>query len=306
MELRYDINGYLKRIALRLEYLTNTTRPEMGVLDDKTYLERITDAVELFTGGGGGGGYIAGDGINITGNILNALRNPTNTYTKAEVDAIVAALNHAQIKKVDALPATGEEGVIYLVPQTGGGYEQYIWGEEGGVEQFIDIGPEDIDLSDYVTETELATELATKQDTLSAGDGIDITSNTVSAKTNTATQMGIVPAPGASTRRKVWKINNNGQVGWFDEDPQINTNLTNRNPIIGAKNTIAIYGELDTLEIRDTGSRGAIINVIFTSGNTPTVVTLPTNTKVPEGFEIKANKTYELSYCNGLLLVGEW
>ena len=60
----------------------------------------------------------------------------------------------------DELPATGESNVIYLIPrestETGNIYDEYIWTENEGFEK---IGSTDVDLSGYVTTTDLATAL---------------------------------------------------------------------------------------------------------------------------------------------------
>jgi len=39
---------------------------------------------------------------------------------------------------------------------------------------------------------------------------------------------------------------------------------------------------------------------LFTSGSTPTVLTLPNTVKMPEWFEIETNRTYEISILNGV------
>lgn len=69
-------------------------------------------------------------------------------YTKEQVDSLVSNLKKATITVVPTLPATGEEGIIYLVG-TSAPYEQYVW--EGSA--WIDLGPAEIDLSNYVNTT---------------------------------------------------------------------------------------------------------------------------------------------------------
>lgn len=44
----------------------------------------------------------------------------------------------------------------------------------------------------------------------------------------------------------------------------------------------------------------------FTSGSTKTTLTIPSSVKLPDGFEIEANKTYEISIANNLLLCQGW
>lgn len=69
-------------------------------------------------------------------------------YTKGQVDNLVSNLKKATITVVEALPATGEEGIIYLAG-TSAPYEQYVW--EGSA--WIDLGSTEIDLSNYVNTT---------------------------------------------------------------------------------------------------------------------------------------------------------
>lgn len=69
-------------------------------------------------------------------------------YTKGQVDNLVSNLKKATITVVPTLPATGEEGIIYLVG-TSAPYEQYVW--EGSA--WIDLGSTEIDLSNYVNTT---------------------------------------------------------------------------------------------------------------------------------------------------------
>lgn len=66
-------------------------------------------------------------------------------YTKEQVDSLVSNLKKAIITVVPTLPATGKEGIIYLVG-TSAPYEQYVW--EGSA--WIDLGSTEIDLSNYV------------------------------------------------------------------------------------------------------------------------------------------------------------
>ena len=80
-----------------------------------------------------------------------------NTYTKAEVDALIADVEHVHLAEVDVLPATGEANVIYLVPRSSGtGKEMWIYSND----VWHDLGPATIDLSNYYTKTEVDNLLA--------------------------------------------------------------------------------------------------------------------------------------------------
>lgn len=79
-----------------------------------------------------------------------------NTYTKAEVDAVVAALKRGSRQIVASLSdvASPQPLVIYMVAksaaQTNNVYDEYIWMEVGGAGRWEKIGDTEIDLSGYV------------------------------------------------------------------------------------------------------------------------------------------------------------
>ena len=69
-------------------------------------------------------------------NTVNNLANyylKTQTYTQAEVDALIHAAVNGRLRKVNTLPASGEPNVIYLVPkttpETSNACDEYIWQE---------------------------------------------------------------------------------------------------------------------------------------------------------------------------------
>lgn len=80
----------------------------------------------------------------------------------------VAQLHSFTAKVVDALPDTGENGILYLVAKdtkgSGNIYNEYLWIDSA----YELIGDTAVDLSDYVTSEKLTQSLATKQDTLSS------------------------------------------------------------------------------------------------------------------------------------------
>ena len=113
---------------------------------------------------------------------------------------------------VDTLPETGEEGILYLVPeQSSAGtnnFKEYIWLPDEN--KYEELGYTDIDLSDYYTKEELDNEFnslsstvtnltTSKQDVLTAGDNITIENNVISATVSgvgqaTSTTLGTVKA----------------------------------------------------------------------------------------------------------------
>lgn len=78
----------------------------------------------------------------------------SETYTKAEVEALIAAISQFHYEVYAALPATGEGNVLYLIGPTGSGsdkYEEYVYANNG----WVKIGDTSIDLSGYVTTADL-------------------------------------------------------------------------------------------------------------------------------------------------------
>lgn len=114
------------------------------------------------------------DFSNDTGFITNTVNNLTNyykkseTYTQAEVDALISAVVTIDIEVVQALPTTDiSTTTIYLLPKTTAGtddvYDEYIntTGTSAGWEL---IGSTQVDLSNYYTKSETDTLLAAKND----------------------------------------------------------------------------------------------------------------------------------------------
>lgn len=74
------------------------------------------------------------------------------TYTREEINQKIAAIKTASFEVVDALPASGEGNIIYLVPKDGekpDTHDEYIW-VDGAWEL---IGSTQIDLSNYLQKT---------------------------------------------------------------------------------------------------------------------------------------------------------
>ena len=92
----------------------------------------------------------------------------TTTYTKAEVDAIVAALKTGSRQIVASLSdvTSPQPLVIYMVAksesQTSNAYDEFIWVDVNGVGRWEKIGDTEIDLSGYAK----TTDLAAKQDVI--------------------------------------------------------------------------------------------------------------------------------------------
>lgn len=68
--------------------------------------------------------------------------------------------------------------------------------------------------------------------------------------------------------------------------------------ITALSGTRYICGEVATLDF--TPSASGICDVVFTSGSTPAVITLPNTVKFPYGLTVEANKTYEINILDGI------
>ena len=91
---------------------------------------------------------------------------PTVTIMNTAIANAVGGITSFEYQVVQALPATGVKGTIYLVPNSGTNpniYDEYIW-IEGTPGSFEKIGTTEIDLSNYYTKTESDTLLAAKAD----------------------------------------------------------------------------------------------------------------------------------------------
>lgn len=81
-----------------------------------------------------------------------------NKVIKQYVDDAVGAVTGVEFRKVNSLPAQGENGVIYLLPKsgtppTGNIYEEWIWISSDSA--YEKIGETSIDLSGYVQSSDL-------------------------------------------------------------------------------------------------------------------------------------------------------
>ena len=97
----------------------------------------------------------------------------TNAYTKTETDTAIntaiAGITGVSFEVVAELPVTGQDCVIYLVPNSGttpNSYDEYIW--LSAQSRFEKIGTTDVDLSGYVQSSEMVTVTNAEIDTIVA------------------------------------------------------------------------------------------------------------------------------------------
>ena len=117
--------------------------------------------------------------------VQNAQVNGQNVATEDYVNQAVGTVTTVSFQVVESLPDTGESNIIYLVPSTSSSeqnvYDEYIYVNSA----WEKIGSTSVDLSQYVTNTQLNStlesyatsanvteQLSTKQDTLVSGTNI--------------------------------------------------------------------------------------------------------------------------------------
>ncbi len=89
-----------------------------------------------------------------TSDITNDSDYQTSTQVSAAITTALSSITGFEFEKVNALPATGTKGVIYLLAHSHGaddGFDEYIWIDTG----FEKLGHTDIDLSGYVEITDV-------------------------------------------------------------------------------------------------------------------------------------------------------
>lgn len=88
--------------------------------------------------------------------IITAKGYQTQSQVQSLINSAVGNITSIRYEKVTSLPATGSNGVIYLVAHSHGTqdiYDEYIWLSE--TKTYEKIGNTDIDLSAYVKKSEL-------------------------------------------------------------------------------------------------------------------------------------------------------
>lgn len=120
---------------------------------------------------------------------------------------------------------------------------------------------------------------------------------------NVSTFYGLAKAAGDTTQSQ-----SSNAVGNYTEDAKSaisemlggSVSVSGTTPTIVAKSGIRyVCGEVATLDF--TPSATGICDVVFTSGSTPTVVTLPNTVKFPDGvFTAEADTTYEINILDGI------
>lgn len=95
---------------------------------------------------------------------------PTETDVQEMIDDAIKGLEGVEFEVVQTLPATGDSGKIYLVPNSGSGdnvYDEYIWLKNQS--KFEKIGSTNVDLSQYWAKADLVAIQNSEIDTIVEG-----------------------------------------------------------------------------------------------------------------------------------------
>ena len=102
---------------------------------------------------------VSGKSVNVSvptnnNQLINGAGYQTAAEVTAAINAAVGEITQISYQKVDALPATGKTGIIYLVSHSHGTqdvFDEYIWYNNA----YEKIGSTDIDLSGYLLITDI-------------------------------------------------------------------------------------------------------------------------------------------------------
>ena len=105
---------------------------------------------------------------------VSDLDNDSGYQTESQVSSSIATalgnITGISFSIIDALPETGENGVIYLIRHThsdaGNSYDEYAW--ISSINKFEKIGNTDVDLSGYVKGSDLVAMTTAEIDTMMA------------------------------------------------------------------------------------------------------------------------------------------
>ena len=214
-------------------------------------------------------------GVKPDGNVWSKAGTVTNNFVTVEEDVQMTAVAGRWDAQLDIV--SGSENIVTALIR--------ITVEAAAVE--AGAVPSDTQLEGYVEQCKQYAETA--QDAQEAIENMSVSATTL--------------APGASatvtkTEDAEGIINLDFGLPLASGEMQV-VNVTGSNPTITAEyNKRYVCGEVSTLTI--TPASQGCTDVVFTSGTTPTVLSLPQTVKMPSWFTVEASKTYEINILDGV------
>lgn len=155
-----DSEGILDVLNLPMDtsLSSTSTRPVQNKVINSALANKANLASPTFTGTPKAPTAAAG---------TNTEQIATTQFVTTAVANAIGGVTSITYKVVTTLPATGENGVIYLVAHshgTGDGYDEYIWVSN----KFEKLGNTDVDLSGYMLKTDMVAITTAEIDTLFA------------------------------------------------------------------------------------------------------------------------------------------
>lgn len=168
------------------------------------------------------------------------------------------------------------------------------------IEEFQEYIDRAADIDQYIA---TAITCASDSEAYAAGtrDGVAVTSDDPAYHNNTSYYYDLVAPLAASTQTNATSVHNLMLTGMVEVEDLVSTSVT----LAAEKETRYIYGELTALTVSSLPATG-IVDICFESGDTATVVTLPTGTVMPEWYAVAANTKYELNFEDGYGVVMSW
>ncbi|MGI6361774.1 MAG: hypothetical protein ACOX05_05730 [Bacillota bacterium] len=150
-----DLTDALLGLINAPDYTTIVNKP---TLDGTTITGTLTKA---------GLGIAAANQIPTNNNQLtNGAGYQTSSQVQTAINSALSGITSIDFQIVATLPTQGVKGIIYLVANSGGSYDEYIWLTD--LSAYEKIGSTDVDLTDYVTFNDLAAITNAEIDTIMA------------------------------------------------------------------------------------------------------------------------------------------
>lgn len=219
-----------------------------------------------------------------TSDLQNDSDFQTGTQVQSTVNAAIAGITHFHFLKVEELPVSGEDNIIYLVPGTqkeNDNYDEYLYAD-GAWEL---IGNTDVDLSGYVLKSEIPSAIKNPNKLSIKIGGVVVAEYDGSG----AVTVTIPDAEGGAATERIEKLSTDTVVEL-------------------RPNKLYIFPEMETLTYTLAQTDNTVaeeFHFIFQSGQTPTEVVHPSGMNVGS-LTVEANKIYEISVLESCLTSQSW